>query len=308
MADPTSVAAAKRIAITGASGLLGDALTASLVADGHTVLPLVRDHSRASGGAIYWSVRQRAIEAEKLEGLDAVVHLAGEPIASGRWNPEVKRRILESRVQGTTLLTEALAGLTDKPPVLVSASAVGFYGDRGSEILTEGSAAGSGFLPDLVIAWEAAAEPARAAGIRVVHPRTGIVLTAKGGALKKMLLPFKLGVGGRIGSGQQYMSWISLQDWVGGVRHLIDGDLDGPVNLTGPNPVDNIHFTKALGDVLGRPTVFPVPAFAIKAALGEMGERLTLDSQNIVPARLVDSGFAFQHSNVRDALAWAVAN
>ncbi len=298
----------KRIAITGASGLIGQALTRSLQADGHTVLPLVRDKGRATGDAIHWSVRDQVIEGDRLEGLDGVVHLAGAPIGAGRWNDEVKKAIRDSRVDGTTLLATALAERNDKPPVLVSASAIGFYGNRGSEILTEGSASGTGFLPDVVRAWEEAADPAREAGIRVVHPRTGIVLTATGGALQKMLLPFKLGVGGRMGSGEQYMSWISLEDEVRALRHLLDGDLDGPVNLTAPNPATNEDFADALGDVLNRPSILPLPKFAIKAALGEMGERLTLDSQRVLPTRLEEVGFVFKHPDLREALAWAVEN
>lgn len=296
-----------RVAITGATGLIGKALTADLEQDGHTVLRLVRDRSRVTARAAYWSPAEGVVDTEALSGVDAVVHLAGEPIGGAlRWTESVKTRIRESRRQGTDVLARALASMDDKPAVLVSASAVGYYGNRGDEVLTEASDPGVGFLPEVCQVWESAAAPAAEAGIRVVHPRTGVVLSADGGALERMLPPFKLGVGGKIGDGSQWFPWISLEDEVRALRHLIDGTLDGPVNLAGPDPVTNAQFTKALGEVLGRPTALSVPAFAIKAALGEMGERLVLDSTRVVPSRLVEDGFAFVHTDVVSALRWAL--
>ncbi len=293
----------RRVAVSGSTGLIGSALVDALRGDGVTVHPLVRSREKLRDGDLLFSPDSGEIDAAGLEGVDAVVHLAGEPIASSRWSEAQKRRIMDSRVDGTGLLARTLARLSSPPEVMVSASAIGFYGDRDDELLTEASSAGEGFLVDVVEAWEAAAAPAVAAGIRVVHPRTGIVLTPDGGALEKMLIPFKLGVGGRIGSGQQWMSWISLTDEIRALRFLLDDtSLRGPVNLTAPTPVTNIEFTKALGDVLNRPTVFPVPGFALKLLLGEMGEALTLDSARIVPTALTDAGFAFTHTDVTAAL------
>lgn len=297
-----------RVAITGASGLIGTALTRHLVAGGHEVIPMVRQSSTGSRAGIAWSPREDFVDLDGLEGVDAVVHLAGEPIGARRWNPDVKRRILESRTTGTDVLARGLARMQRPPAVLVSASAIGIYGDRGDEVLTEASPAGDGFLSQVCVAWEAAAAPAAAAGIRVVHPRTGVVLTASGGALRRMLLPFRLGVGGRIGSGRQYFSWISLQDHVRAMTHLLTSELAGPVNLTGPQPVDNADFTKALGRALHRPTVVPVPAALLRLALGEMGKALVLDSARVTPTKLTEDGFSFQHANVDEALAWALAN
>jgi uncharacterized protein (TIGR01777 family) len=237
------------------------------------------------------------------------VNLAGEGIGNKRWNEEQKARIRDSRVRGTTLLAETLAKLQKAPKVLLSGSAVGFYGDRGDEVLTENSRAGDGFLAELCVAWEAATAPAREAGIRVSHLRTGIVLAGNGGALPKMLMPFKLGLGGKLGSGSQWMSWIALDDEVGAIVHLLGDDAPaGPVNLTAPNPAANTDFTTALGHALRRPTVLPVPKFGLKLALGgEMAQELLLGGQRVLPTRLLDSGYTFAHPELADALKTALA-
>jgi uncharacterized protein (TIGR01777 family) len=296
-----------RIIVTGATGLVGSALVRSLLADGHEVTRLVRGGSqgfRAPGtAAVHWNPERGEIDAKELEGHDAAVHLAGESIAEGRWDDEKKRRILESRVKGTRLIAEALAGLSAKPRALVSASAVGFYGDRGDEVLREESASGTDFLSEVCREWEKATLAASQAGLRVVNLRIGVVLSAEGGALPKMLTPFKLGVGGRVGSGRQYMSWITLEDLVGVIRRAIDDEsLRGPVNAVAPRPVTNGEFTKALGRVLGRPTVFAVPAFAARLAFGEMADALLLGGARVEPARLNEAGHQFKHSEIEDAL------
>lgn len=297
----------KRIAITGSSGLIGEALVASLRGDGHTVHRVVRDRAQAVDGDIYWSVAAAEIDAAGFEGVDAVVHLAGEPIGSDRWSDEVKRRIRDSRVDGTRLLAEALASLSVQPDVLLSGSAVGYYGSRGDEILTETSAAGDDFLAEVTVAWEAAAEPARTAGIRVVHPRTGVVIASGGPLIEKVELPFKLGVGGRIGDGQQWIPWIALVDEVRALRFLIDHELAGPVNLAAPHPVQNVELTKALGEVLHRPTLIPTPTFGIRALYGEMGITLATASQRVVPRALEEAGFRFEVTSIREALRNAFA-
>lgn len=295
-----------RVAITGATGLIGQALTTSLRADGHTVHRVVRDPGVAAPGDVVWDLEARTIDAEALEGVDAVVHLAGEPIGDARWTDATKRRIRASRVVGTDLLARTLAELDDRPEVLVSSSAVGVYGDRGDEELTEESAAGDDFLAEVCLAWEAAADPARAAGIRVVHPRTGVVLAEGGPLIDKIDLPFRLGVGGKVGSGRQYVPWISLVDEVRALRFLIDTELAGPVNLTGPAPATNLELTKALGEVLRRPTVLPIPTLAIRALYGEMGATLATVSQRVLPQRLLEAGFRFEHPTVLDALREAL--
>lgn len=291
-----------RILVTGASGLVGRALVSFLTTGGHDVVRLVR---RAASGddEVSWDPKAGTIDATKLEGLDAVVHLAGEGIADGRWNDDKKARIRESRTSGTDTLARALAGCERKPAVFVCASAIGYYGDRGDEVLSEESAPGSGFLPDVCVAWEQACEPARAAGIRVVNMRFGIVLSAAGGALKKMLLPFKLMLGGRLGSGSQWMSWIALDDVLGAVHHAIaTDDLHGPVNTVSPQPVTNKQFTKTLGTVLRRWTPFPMPAFAARLAFGEVADALLLSSARVAPARLQASGYTFRYPDLEGAL------
>ena len=291
-----------RIAITGATGLIGRALAASLTADGHRVVRVVRDPRTAGPDDAVWDPEAGTIDAARLEGLEAVVHLAGEPIGASRWTDETRRRIEDSRVRGTDLLARTLAGLEQRPAVLVSSSAVGIYGDRADEELTETSSHGDDFLARVCIAWEAAAEPAREAGIRLVLPRTGVVIAKDGPLIDKVELPFRLGVGGKVGSGRQYVPWISLDDEVAALRFLIDRPIEGPVNLTGPNPATNLEMTKALGTVLRRPTVFPIPALAIRLLYGEMGETLATVSQRVLPRRLLDAGFAFRHSTILAAL------
>ncbi len=291
-----------RIAITGSSGLIGTALRHSLGADGHDVVPVVR--SGGGPGAVRWDIEQGRIDTDGLEGLDGVVHLAGEGIAEKRWSAEQKRRIRESRTQGTALLAEALAGLSRPPAVLVSGSGVDVYGDRGDEQLTESSAHGPGsFLTTVVEEWEAATGPAETAGIRVAHIRSSMVLAADGGALARMVQIAKLGVLGKLGSGQQWWSWISLADEVAAIRFLLDHDVAGPVNLAAPGPVTNAVFTKALGRVLRRPTFLPVPSFGPKLLLGsELAGTLLYESKRVCPEVLLEAGFVFRHTDLEAAL------
>jgi uncharacterized protein (TIGR01777 family) len=291
-----------RIAVTGSSGLIGTALVGSLEGDGHEVVRVVR--SDGGPGTVRWDIDAGAIDAAGLEGLDGVVHLAGEGIASSRWTDAHKRAVLESRSKGTALLARALAGLAAPPPVLLSGSAVGFYGDRGDEELTEASPPGEGFLPEVCIAWEAATEPAEAAGIRVAHLRTGVVLAKEGGALGKQLLPFKLGLGGRAGRGDQWFPWIGLDDHVRAVRFLLEADVRGPVDLTSPDPVTNREFVRTLGAVLGRPTILPIPGFVRKlpAGVGPLVDNLLFASQRVLPRVLEDAGFTWRHATLEPAL------
>ena len=290
------------ILVTGASGLIGSALVSALTAAGHGVTRLVRSQPKSGEKAVRWDPMAGTIDPRAFEGVDAVVHLAGENIAA-RWTPAQKVKIRDSRVKGTQVLSEALARLASPPKVLVSASAIGYYGDRGTEILTEDSAPGAGFLAEVCRAWEAATEPARQHGMRVVRLRFGIVLSAAGGALPKMLPPFRLGLGGVLGSGQQYMSWIALDDAVGAIQHAVVTDaLQGPVNAVAPQAVTNQEFTKTLGKVLGRPTVFPLPAFAARLMFGEMADELLLASARVQPAKLLASGFSFRYPELESAL------
>ena len=296
-----------KVIVTGSTGLVGRALVRSLLSDGYEVTRLVRGDSqgfRAPGtAAVRWDPERGEIDAQALEGHDAAVHLAGEPIAEGRWDDEKKRRIRESRVKGTSLLAGALAGLSVKPGVLVSASATGYYGDRGAEILREESASGGDFLSEVCREWEKATLRASQAGVRVVHLRTGVVLSGEGGALQKMLTPFKLGLGGKVGSGSQYMSWITLDDLVGVIRRAIEDEtLRGPVNAVTPGALTNEEFTNALGRVLGRPTIFAVPAFAARLAFGEVADAVLLAGARVEPARLKEAGFEFQHPEIEGAL------
>lgn len=297
-----------RIGVSGASGLIGRALSEHLRQDGWQVAPLVRRREQAADCAVYWNAERGEIDAEGLEGLQALVHLAGENIA-GRWTEEKKRALRESRVRGTQLICEALTKLQAPPAVWICASATGYYGDRGDEILTEQAPPGEGLLSEVCVEWEAATEPARAAGIRVVNLRIGVVLSRAGGALAAMLTPFRLGVGGRVGDGKQYMSWITREDLIRAIQHILSHEeLSGPVNAVSPTPVTNREFTNALGDVLHRPTMLPVPAFALRAALGEMADALLLASTRVHPERLLDSDFEFRHIDVRAALRAALAD
>ncbi len=291
-----------RIAVTGSHGLIGGALVRSLEGDGHQVVRVVR--GRAGADEVRWDIEGGDIDAAGLEGLDGVVHLAGAGIASGRWTEEHKAAVLHSRTRGTALLSEALASLTAPPPVLVSGSAIGFYGDRGDEVLTEESPPGEGFLPEVCLAWEAATGLADSAGIRVAHVRTGIVLSPDGGALGKQLLPFKLGLGGPAGAGHQWMPWISLDDEVAAIRFLLEADVRGPVDLTAPAPVTNKVFARTLGDVLHRPTVLPIPRLTTRLPLGvgPLVENLLFSSARVLPAVLQDEGFSFRHEALEPAL------
>lgn len=291
------------VAITGSSGLVGSELIPFLTTGGHEVTRIVRGDPKP--GEVAWHPSQGEFDPTKLERVDAVVHLAGENIAGGRWNEERKQRIRKSRVEGTRLLCEGLARMETPPKVLVSASAVGIYGDRGAELLDESSPAGDGFLAEVAEEWEQATRPASEAGIRVVNLRFGMILSPKGGALGTMLTPFKLGVGGVVGSGEQYWSWISLDDVIGAIHHVLMNDsLSGAVNAVAPDAVTNKEFTKTLGRVLGRPTVLPVPKFAAKLAMGEMADELLLASARVKPQRLMDSGFEFRQPNLEEALRY----
>lgn len=290
-----------RVAITGSGGLIGGALARSLEGEGHEVVRLVRGAPRAAG-EVRWDPEGGTVDTAGLEGVTAVVHLAGESL-SERWTAERRRRIRESRVQGTRLLAEALTTLEVPPAVLVSASAIGYYGDRGDERLDEESAPGTGFLAEVAQEWEAAAGPAGAAGIRVVNPRLGVVFTPEGGALQRLLLPFRSGVGGTLGDGRQWMSWISLEDAIAALRFLITRPaLDGAVNLVAPEPFTNAELTRELGRVLHRPTVLPVPAVALRLLFGEMADAMLLASQRVLPTRLLEAGFRFRHPRLDGAL------
>lgn len=295
-------ASTMKVLITGATGLVGMALQPLLTTAGHEVLRLSRRATNDPQNLV-WNPDTGEIPTARLEGLDAVVHLAGENIAGARWTPAVKQRLRSSRVDGTRLLCETLAKLKQPPKTLIAASAIGYYGDRGLEALTEDAAPGTGFLPELCQEWEAATQPAVDAGIRVVRLRIGVVLSTKGGALQKMLLPFKLGGGGVVGSGKQYWSWISLDDLIGSIQHcLLDNSLSGPVNAVAPNPATNYEFTKTLGAVLNRPTLIPLPGFAAKLVLGQMAEDLLLASARVLPSKLQTTGYQFRQPTLEAAL------
>ena len=293
-----------RIAITGSSGLIGAALAAALDAAEHDLLHLVRRPPTGSA-EVQWDPETGSFDGS-LEGVEAIVHLAGENIGQ-RWTDDVRRRVLDSRVRGTTLIAEAAAGLASRP-ILICASATGFYGDRGDEIVDEDSVPGTGFLAEVVEAWEAAAEPARAAGLRTVHLRQGIVLAKGGGALARLLPPFRLGAGGRVGSGRQWWSWVSLDDTVAAYLFALEQPLAGPVNVVAPGVVTNQEFVKALGRALHRPAFFPLPASAVKAAFGEMGEEMLLAGQRVAPTRLVAAGFTFGQPDIDSGFASALAS
>ncbi len=299
-----------RVAITGSSGLVGTALISHLEAVGHSPIRVVRRETNANDNEISWSPNASADPevavadlARQLEGVDAVVHLAGAGIGDKRWTDDYKRVLLESRTNGTTLIARAIAACNDGPKVLLSGSAIGVYGARGDESLDESSAPGSGFLADLTVEWEQCTEPAAEAGVRVVFLRTGIVLSARGGALKKQLPLFKLGAGGKIGSGRQWWSWISIDDEVRAITSLLTSDIVGPVNLTAPNPSTQSEFADTLGSVLKRPTFLPTPKFGPKLLLGsELAENLLFTGQKVHPQVLHDAGFAFEHPDLDTAL------
>lgn len=303
MTASSASSARLHVAVTGASGLLGSAVRRRLEAAGHRVSRLVR--RTAGPGEISWDPAAGSLNPAALEGIDAVVHLSGENVGA-RWTTARKARIRSSRVASTRLLSETLAGLQRPPQVMVSASAVGIYGNRGDEVLTEESPLGDpdrDFLVAVTREWEKAAEPARVEGIRVVHSRFGVVLSPAGGALKKMLLPFRLGLGARLGSGKQWMSWISIDDAVQAVHQaLIDDGLQGPVNVTSPEPVTNRDFTRTLARVLSRPALFAVPESALRLALGEMARATILSSARVVPARLLQAGYRFGQPDLESAL------
>ena len=298
-----------RVAISGSRGFIGHAVIKELVARGHTVIRLVRPQSAINPDfeSIHYDPNTGQIEQDKLDRIDAVIHLAGESIA-GLWTDSRKHRILDSRVKGTSLLATTLASQPRPPKVFVSASAIGYYGNRpATEAIDESAASGTGFLRDVVLAWESAASPAREAGIRVVHPRFGLVLGKDGGMLKPMLTAFYAGLGGRLGSGQQIWSWVAIDDVAGSLVHMIEHEgLSGPVNVTAPNPVTNAEFTRQLGQVIHRPTVLPVPEFLLRL-VGETAEELVLFGARVVPKKLMDSGYEFRYPELRQALQAVLA-
>lgn len=292
-----------RILVSGSHGLVGTALIKSLTEDGHEVVRLVRQKVDVAANEIEWHPDHDRIDAPRLEGLDAVIHLAGESIASGRWTDEKKRVIRDSRVKGTTLLSNTLAQLLRPPSIFISASAIGYYGNRGDEVLDETSQPGNDFLASVCIEWEEATRAAMEKGIKTVNARFGIILDSQGGALAQMLTPFRMGVGGRVGDGKQWMSWIALEDVVGALKFLLDDPTArGPVNFVAPNPVTNAEFTRTIGRVLSRPTFFPIPAFGARLAFGEMADALLLSSQRVDPTVLEDKGFPFYWPTLEPAL------
>ena len=293
-----------KIAISGASGLVGSALVPTLRAEGHDVIRLVRREARARD-EVSWNPATGDIDASGLHGIDAIVNLSGENIGQ-RWTESKKREILESRTTATDLLARTAASLDPRPSVFVCAGGIGIYGDRGDEIVTEESTPGSGFEAEVGRAWEAAAEPAREAGIRVVNFRQGMVLAKEDGALRRMLLPFKLGLGGRVGSGRQWWTWVALDDLTAAYAFVLGGDLAGAVNVCAPNPVTSEQFTDALGKALRRPTIFPAPALAIRTLFGEMSDVL-LKGRRALPARLLDAGFEFSAPTIDVGLAYALS-
>ena len=290
----------ERILVSGSSGPIGAALLPALKAQGFTVTRLVRA-SGAGSDQIVWEPSRR-LSPEIASGFHAIIHLAGESIV-GRWTAAKKRRIIESRVQGTTHLAEAAAKAPQPPRVFISASAIGFYGNRGDEVLREDSPSGDGFAAEICRQWEASTQPVAKAGIRTAQMRIGVVMSADGGALPAMLPPFRMGLGGRLGNGRQWWTWVSVRDVVGAIQHVLNHDeLSGPVNTVAPNPVTNADFTRILASVLNRPAIFPMPAFAVRLIFGEMGEELFLGSQRVQPTKLEATGYQFQHPDLKNAL------
>lgn len=294
-----------KIAVTGASGLIGSALVPHLRARGDDVLRLVR-RTAVAPDEVQWDPVAGSVDLDALAGVDAVVHLAGAGVGDRRWTDDYKKTILDSRVDGTRTIVDAMTRLDPRPRALVAGSAIGWYGDTGDRAVDESAPAGTGFLADVVRAWEAAADPAREAGIRVTHARTGLVVSSKGGAWQRLFPIFKAGLGGKLGSGRQYWSWISLRDEVAALTFLLDNEeIAGPVNLTGPQPVTNAEVTEVMGRVLRRPTVFAVPSFALKTVLGEFSSEV-LGSTRVLPSVLTDAGFSWQDSTVESAIRAAV--
>ena len=290
-----------KVAVTGSSGLIGSSLISFLSEKDITFSKILRENPKED--EISWKPEDGDWNSAFDEGIDGIVHLAGENIASGKWTKKKKEKIRSSRIEGTNRLCEHILKLPTTPSVLVCASAIGYYGDRGMEFLNEGSSRGSGFLPDVCVGWEEATESVSKAGIRVVNVRFGVVLSKDGGALAKMLTPFKMKMGGKIGRGTQYMSWVAIDDVTGAIYHtLVTDSLKGPVNVTAPNPATNKEFTDTLGKVLNVPTVMPMPAFAAKFAFGEMAKDLLLASTKVAPKRLADSGYEFQYPELENAL------
>ncbi|HOT51030.1 MAG TPA: TIGR01777 family oxidoreductase [Candidatus Hydrogenedentes bacterium] len=297
-----------KIIVSGASGLIGTALVADQMAAGHEVVRLVRAHRPETSGVACWNPEAGELDPCILDKADAMVHLSGENIAQGRWSAARKARIRDSRVKSTECVVQALLHAANPPKTFLCASAIGFYGSRGDERLTETSGPGTGFLAEVCQAWETATHPASDRGIRVVNLRFGMVLSGAGGALRAMLPAFRLGMGGIVGNGRQYMSWIAIDDLVAAIRLLLHNEsLSGPVNIVSPHPVANSAFTKTLGRILHRPAIIPVPAFAIRLALGEMADALLLSSQRVEPARLLGAGFAFQYPDLEAALKQCLA-
>ncbi len=296
-----------KILISGGSGLIGTATSASLQGDGHSVVRLVRPGKGAKAGDVQWDPMRATVDVAGLEGVDVVIHLSGAGIADGRWNEARKQILRSSRIDTTRVLVDSLSRLKQKPRMLIVASAIGYYGSRGDEILTESSAIGTDFLALLCRDWEAEAGRAAAMGIRTVMLRFGVVLSGKGGALPKMLTPFKLGVGGRLGDGQQWMSWIAIEDVLGIIRHAIANEqVSGPVNVVAPNPVRNEEFTRLLAAMLHRPAIFPAPAFVLRLAMGEMADAVLLSSDRVKPEKMLAAGYKFRFEILEPALRAAV--
>jgi uncharacterized protein (TIGR01777 family) len=292
-----------RILIGGSTGLVGTALVTSLKEKGAAVSRLVRSTPTPKTGDVEWHPNRGSIDTTGLDGFDGVVNLAGESIAEGRWTEGKKRRIRDSRVKGTRLLSESLAALSKRPKAFLCASATGFYGSREAALLDEDSPSGRGFLAEVCREWEKATEPAAQAGVRVVNLRFGPILTLEGGMLQKMLPPFKLGLGGKVGSGRQYISWVAMDDVIGAINFALENDaLRGPVNVVAPNPSTNAEFTKTLGRLISRPTAFAMPAVAARLAFGEMADEMLLASQRVAPKRLKEAGYQFQYSELESAL------
>ncbi|MDQ1740844.1 MAG: uncharacterized protein QOE53_2496 [Pseudonocardiales bacterium] len=299
-----------KLVIAGASGFIGRSLVIDLRGQGHQVTTLVR-RSPVSESEIEWHPERGELDPAALAGADAVISLSGAGIADKRWTPEYQQVLVESRLQPTSTIAGALAGMPAelRPKSFLSSSAIGYYGDRGDEPLTESATAGAGFMADLVRRWESAAEPASRAGVRVTTLRTGLVLSANGGLLKRMVPLFKMGVGGRLGSGRQYQSWITLADEIGAIRHILATDgVEGPVNLVGPEPVSNTQFTAELARALHRPALLPAPAWGLRLALGGFAEEGVLASQRVLPEKLTGSGYRFEHADLPTALAWAITH